>query len=106
LRPRWRAATFTASSAWPPTLDWEKDAFSEKAYEIVTQNSFGKTARMIDIFVDEGTHVPVGQEDNLFDVGHVPFKSNAAQVEKLIRILGEFGIEVASPAEARAVLGL
>ena len=43
-----------------------------------------------------GTHIRVGQEDNLFDVGHAPFKSNAAQVEKVKRILGEFGIEFAT----------
>jgi uncharacterized protein (DUF849 family) len=53
-----------------------------------------------------GTHIRVGQEDNLFDIGHVPFKSNAAQVEKVKRILGEFGIEFATPAEARQILGL
>jgi len=53
-----------------------------------------------------GTHIRVGQEDNLFDVGHVPFKSNAAQVEKVKRILSEFGIEFANPTEARKILGL
>jgi uncharacterized protein (DUF849 family) len=53
-----------------------------------------------------GTHIRVGQEDNLFDVGHVPFRSNAAQVEKVKRILGEFGMEFATPAEARKILGL
>jgi uncharacterized protein (DUF849 family) len=53
-----------------------------------------------------GTHIRVGQEDNLFDLGHVPFKSNAAQVEKVKRILAEFGIEFATPAEARTILGL
>lgn len=171
--------------------DWEKQAFSEKSYDMITSNSFAKIDRMMDILIAEdiamefeaydvghlyildhhlsrknvrrpiilqfltgilggipseidhllymkrtserlfgndvelfthgtgtgnikaaaqgalmGTHVRVGQEDNLFDVGHVPFKSNAAQVEKLIRIVSEFGIEVASPAEARQQLGL
>jgi len=172
-------------------LDWEKEAFGPKSYEMVTNNSFAKIERMIDILVERnigmefeaydvghlyildhhlsrksvkrpiilqfltgilggipseidhllymkrtaerlfgndvelfthgtgtgnikaavqgalmGTHVRVGQEDNLFDVGHVPFRSNAAQVEKLVRILAEFGIEIASPAEARRILGL
>jgi uncharacterized protein (DUF849 family) len=173
-------------------LDWEKEAFGPKAYEIVTGNTFGKIARMIDMLVDMdiamefeaydvghlyilehhlnrkpnikrpiilqfltgilggipseidhllylkrtaerlfgdavelfthgtgtgnikaavqgalmGTHIRVGMEDNLFDVGHVPFKSNAAQVEKVRRILGEFGIEIATPTEARKILGL
>ncbi|HWA19175.1 MAG TPA: 3-keto-5-aminohexanoate cleavage protein [Devosia sp.] len=173
-------------------LEWEQQAFSEKAYEIVTNNNFAKIARMIDMLVDMdiamefeaydvghlyilehhlnrkpnikrpiilqfltgilggipseidhllylkrtserlfgkdvelfthgtgtgnikaavqgalmGTHIRVGQEDNLFDVGHVPFKSNAAQVEKVKRILGEFGMEFATPTEARQILGL
>ena len=53
-----------------------------------------------------GTHVRVGQEDNLFEFPGVPFKSNAAQIEKLGRIFAEFGIEIASPAEAREILKL
>jgi uncharacterized protein (DUF849 family) len=53
-----------------------------------------------------GTHVRVGQEDNLFERPGVPFASNAAQVEKLSRILTEFDMEVASSAEARHILGL
>jgi uncharacterized protein (DUF849 family) len=53
-----------------------------------------------------GTHLRVGQEDNLFEFPGVPFKSNAAQVEKVKRILSEFGNEFATPAEARKMLGL
>lgn len=173
-------------------LDWEKEAFGPKSYEIVTQNSFATIGRMIDILVDHdiamefecydvghlyildyhlnakpgikrpiilqfltgilggipsevdhlvhmkrtaerlfgdetqlfthgtgtgnikaatygammGTHVRVGQEDNLFDTGHRPFASNAEQVAKLTRILGELGIAVATPEQARATLGL
>jgi uncharacterized protein (DUF849 family) len=173
-------------------LDWEREAFGERAYEIVTDKSFARIARTIDMLVDAdiamefeaydvghlyilehhlnrkpnikrpiilqfltgilggipseidhllhlkrtserlfgddvelfthgtgtgnikaavqgalmGTHVRVGQEDNLFDIGHVPFKSNAAQVEKIVRIFKEFGIEVASAHEARGILKL
>jgi uncharacterized protein (DUF849 family) len=53
-----------------------------------------------------GTHLRVGQEDNLFERPGVPFASNAAQVEKIVRILREFDLEPATPAEARALLGL
>ena len=53
-----------------------------------------------------GTHVRVGQEDNLFERPGVPFASNAAQVEKVKRILEEFNIEIASSVEARGTLGL
>lgn len=53
-----------------------------------------------------GTHVRVGQEDNLFEKPGVPFKSNADQVAKIRRILGELNIEFATPADARRLLGL
>ena len=53
-----------------------------------------------------GTHIRVGQEDNLFERPGVPFTSNAAQVEKMRRIFAEFDIPVASPGEARRMLGL
>jgi uncharacterized protein (DUF849 family) len=53
-----------------------------------------------------GTHVRVGQEDNLFEFPGKPFASNAAQIEKVTRIFAEFGMEVATPAEARTILGL
>ena len=53
-----------------------------------------------------GTHLRVAQEDNLFERPGVPFASNAAQVEKIVRIVRESGLEPATPAEARALLGL
>jgi uncharacterized protein (DUF849 family) len=53
-----------------------------------------------------GTHVRVGQEDNLFDKPGKPFKSNAEQVSKVKRIFDELNIEVATPTEARKMLGL
>lgn len=53
-----------------------------------------------------GTHVRIGQEDNLYDRPGVPFASNAAQVERLRTIFGALNIETASVAEARAQLGL
>ena len=52
------------------------------------------------------THVRVGQEDNLFERPGVPFRSNAAQVEKLIGILDHLTIETATISEARGMLGL
>ena len=170
-------------------LDWEKEAFGPRSYEIVTNNSFAKIARMMDMLEDAGiaaefevydvghlyvlehhlrkrnlkkplivqfltgilggspseidhllhlkrtaerlfgpdlslfthgtgldniktatygalmgTHVRVGQEDNLFEFPGKPFKSNAEQVQKIARIAGEFGIEVASAKEARQML--
>lgn len=53
-----------------------------------------------------GTHVRVGQEDNLFDQPGVPFASNAAQVERIGQIFHALNIDIANVAEARAQLGL
>jgi uncharacterized protein (DUF849 family) len=53
-----------------------------------------------------GTHVRIGQEDNLLEREGVLFKSNAEQVEKIKRILAEFDIGMLTPNEAREKLGL
>lgn len=53
-----------------------------------------------------GTHIRVGQEDNLFDKPGVPFASNAAQIERMTALFKLLNIEVASVAEARAMLKL
>ena len=53
-----------------------------------------------------GGHVRVGLEDSLMISRGVLARSNAEQVRKIRRIVEELGREVASPAEARAMLGL
>jgi len=52
-----------------------------------------------------GTHVRIGQEDNIQERPGVLFKSNADQVRKIVRILDEFALEPASVADARKALG-
>ena len=53
-----------------------------------------------------GGNVRVGLEDNLFlDKGNLA-KSSAEQVEKIVRIARELGIEPATPDDAREILGL
>ncbi|MCO5072174.1 MAG: 3-keto-5-aminohexanoate cleavage protein [Rhizobiaceae bacterium] len=53
-----------------------------------------------------GGNIRVGLEDSLFISAGELANSNAQQVEKAVRILGEIGCEVASPDEARHMLGL
>ncbi|MEN6509137.1 MAG: 3-keto-5-aminohexanoate cleavage protein, partial [Smithella sp.] len=53
-----------------------------------------------------GGHVRVGFEDNIYLYTGVPARSNAELVEKTARLAGELGREVASPMEARSILGL
>lgn len=53
-----------------------------------------------------GGNVRVGLEDNLYLARGVFAESNAQLVERAVRIIGELGMEVASPAQARKLLGL
>jgi len=53
-----------------------------------------------------GGNARVGMEDALWLEKGVPAKSNADLVAKIVRIAKEFGIEPATPAEARKILGL
>jgi uncharacterized protein (DUF849 family) len=53
-----------------------------------------------------GGHVRVGMEDNIFVERKVLAKSNAELVEKVVRIAKELGREIATPDEARSILGL
>jgi uncharacterized protein (DUF849 family) len=53
-----------------------------------------------------GGNVRVGLEDSLYIARGELARSNADQVRKIRRILEELGLEVATPAEARALLSL
>ena len=53
-----------------------------------------------------GGHVRVGLEDNIYYSKGVLARSNAELVERVVRIAGEFGREVANPKETRKILAL
>ena len=53
-----------------------------------------------------GGSARVGLEDNLYLTKGVLAKSNAEQVEKIIRIAHELELEPATPEEGRKILGL
>lgn len=61
---------------------------------------------MAAIGIAMGGHVRVGFEDNIYLSKGVLAKSNGELVEKVVRIANELGREIASPAEAREILGL
>ena len=48
----------------------------------------------------------MGFEDNVYYIKGVLADSNAQLVERVARIAGEVGRQVATPDEARAILGL
>lgn len=53
-----------------------------------------------------GGHVRTGLEDNIYYHKGELATSNAQLVERIVRIAGEVGRPVATPADARAILGL
>lgn len=53
-----------------------------------------------------GGHIRLGMEDNLHYERGVLAKTNAQFVERIVRIGKEYGREIASPDEARKILGL
>jgi uncharacterized protein (DUF849 family) len=53
-----------------------------------------------------GSSVRVGLEDSLYISSGKLAQTNAEQVLKIRRILDELGLEIATPAEARAMLQL
>jgi 3-keto-5-aminohexanoate cleavage enzyme len=54
----------------------------------------------------DGGHVRVGFEDNVYLSKGVLAKSNGELVSKVVRLAGELGRDIASPSEARKILGL
>jgi uncharacterized protein (DUF849 family) len=56
--------------------------------------------------VVNGGHVRVGLEDNLYMAKGVLAEGNAPVVARAARIIREIGAEVATPAQARQILGL
>jgi uncharacterized protein (DUF849 family) len=72
-------------------------------------SAFGVGAKqfpMVALAVVHGGHVRVGLEDNLYMSKGVLAKGNAPLVERAARIVREIGSTVATPAEARKILGL
>jgi 3-keto-5-aminohexanoate cleavage enzyme len=53
-----------------------------------------------------GGHIRVGMEDNIYYQRGVLAENNAQFVERIVRIGLEYGREVATPGEAREILGL
>jgi uncharacterized protein (DUF849 family) len=53
-----------------------------------------------------GGHVRVGLEDNFYLEKGVFAPDNAALVTKAVQIIKQLGEDVATPAQARAILGL
>jgi len=74
-----------------------------------TWSAFGVGARNMEIMyatVAMGGHIRVGMEDNVLYKKGVIADSNMVFVARAKRIIEEFGLEAATPAEAREILAL
>lgn len=81
-------------SLLPPGAQWSAFGISRSQFPMVAQS------------VILGGHVRVGLEDNLYLARGVLAPGNASLVERAVRIVEELGGSVATPAEARRILGL
>jgi len=79
----------------PPNNRWVVTAIGGKVHFL-----------SVALSVAMGGHVRVGMEDNVYIERGVLARSNAQIVEKAVGILHAVGREIASPAEARQILGL
>ncbi len=61
---------------------------------------------MVSLSIKKGGHARVGFEDNVYLSKGVLAKSNGELVEKVVRISKELGRDIATPNEARKILGL
>ena len=76
------------------------------AYEFSVLGAGGSQMRLATSGAILGGNVRVGLEDSLTIAKGELATSNAAQVQKIRRVLEELGYEIATPAEARQRLGL
>ncbi len=61
---------------------------------------------LAELAIQDGGHVRVGLEDNLFVEKGVLASSNAELVKKVVQIARRYGRDVATPAEARRILAM
>lgn len=86
----------------PAGAHWQVAVFCGIKGDAGTGDQFALVAHAIAL----GGHVRVGMEDNPYIRDGVPAKSNAELVERVVRLARAVGREVATPSEARQLLGL
>jgi 3-keto-5-aminohexanoate cleavage enzyme len=62
--------------------------------------------KLLSMVIGLGGHVRVGAEDNPYLAPGELADSNARLVEKIVRVAEELGREIATPSEAREIIGL
>ncbi|VVN89527.1 3-keto-5-aminohexanoate cleavage protein [Pseudomonas fluorescens] len=80
--------------------------FGRSSYEFSILGAGRHQMPLLTVGAIMGGHVRVGLEDSIYLGKGVKAKSNAEQVRKIRRILEELSYEIATPDEARQILGL
>ncbi|MFJ4542498.1 3-keto-5-aminohexanoate cleavage protein [Pseudomonas sp. NPDC088885] len=80
--------------------------FGRSSYEFSILGAGRHQMPLLTVGAIMGGHVRVGLEDSIYLEKGVIAKSNADQVRKIRRILEELSYEIATPDEARQILGL
>jgi len=96
---------FSCMSPTPKTLIYCAENIPENwTWSVCAPGRFEMEMGALAIMI--GGHVRVGMEDNIYLEKGVLAKSNAELVAKVVRIAKELGREIATPNEARQILGL
>jgi uncharacterized protein (DUF849 family) len=80
--------------------------FGRSNYQFSILGAGRHQMRLLTMGAVMGANVRVGLEDSIYLEKGVKARSNAEQVAKIRHILEELSFEIATPAEARAMLGL
>jgi uncharacterized protein (DUF849 family) len=80
--------------------------FGRSSYEFSILGAGRHQMPLLTVGAVMGAHVRVGLEDSIYLEKGVMAKTNADQVRKIRRILEELSYEIATPDEAREILGL
>jgi len=80
--------------------------FGRSNYQFSILGAGRHQMRLLTMGAVMGANVRVGLEDSIYLEKGVKARSNAEQVAKIRRVLEELSFEIATPAEARATLGL
>src|SRR5439155_25341756 len=96
----------------PPTFEVLNDRNTrlpaDSVYSVAVRVAAAPTGqtRMLTFVIIKGGHVRLGTQDIPYYADGVPAKSNAQLVERIVRIATELGREIATPDDARKILGL
>ncbi len=111
LVPRWKTPFILGPLGFPPTplalmylCETAKHYFGDNfTWQAAATDRYQLS--MCAMALAMGGNVRVGMEGSLY-AGSVLAKSNADQVEKIVHIAKELSIDIATPDEARQILGL